>query len=110
MTLQAQIELLGEPPDARELAEFAATLRRGYSVSEGDVVAGSTNVAAPVLEVDGRPVGAIVVSGPSERLTTKNLRRIGTMVLQTARSLSGSVTTLKDPGSVRTVETRLRLD
>lgn len=98
MTPQAQVELLGGPPDARELAEFAATLKRGYSVSIGDVVAGSTNIAAPILEVDGRPVGAVVVSGPSERLTKKKLRRIGAMVLQTARSLSGSVTTLKGPG------------
>jgi DNA-binding IclR family transcriptional regulator len=110
MTPEAQIDLLGEPPDAQVLAEFAATLKRGYSISDGDVVAGSTNIAAPILEVDGRPVGAVVVCGPSERLTTKNLRRIGAMVLQTARSLSGSVTALKNSGSVRTVESRLRLD
>jgi DNA-binding IclR family transcriptional regulator len=100
MTPQAQMELLGEPPDAGVLAEFAATLKRGYSVSDGDVVAGSTNIAAAILEVDGRPVGAVVVCGPSERLTTKNQRRIGAMVLQTAGSLSGSVTTVKDPSGL----------
>jgi DNA-binding IclR family transcriptional regulator len=90
MTRQQQIELLGEPPDARLLAEFAATLKRGYSVSDGDVIAGSTNIAAPILELDGRPIGAVVVSGPSERLMPKQQRKAGALVLQTARSLSRS--------------------
>ena len=94
MTREQQIDLLGQPPDAAMLAQFAATLKRGYSVSDGDVIAGSTNVAAPILEVDGRPVGAVVVSGPSERLTTKHQRKVGAMVLQTARSLSRGVRAL----------------
>jgi DNA-binding IclR family transcriptional regulator len=88
MTRARQVELLGEPPDAGLLAEFTATLKRGYSVSDGDVIAGSTNIAAPILEVDGQPVGAVVVSGPSERLNAKLQRSIGAMVLQTARGLS----------------------
>jgi DNA-binding IclR family transcriptional regulator len=88
MTQARQVELLGEPPDAVLLAEFTATLKRGYSVSDGDVVPGSTNIAAPIIEVDGQPVGAVVVSGPSERLSGKLQRNIGAMVLQTARGLS----------------------
>jgi DNA-binding IclR family transcriptional regulator len=88
MSLARQVELLGEPPDAGLLAEFAATLKRGYSVSDGDVARGSTNIAAPILEVDGQPAGAVVVSGPSERLNAKLQRSIGAMVLQTARSVS----------------------
>jgi DNA-binding IclR family transcriptional regulator len=91
MTREQQIELLGEAPDARLLAEFATTLKLGYSVSDGDVIDGSTNLAAPILEVDGRPIGAIVVSGPSERLTPKLQRKVGAMVLRTARSLSHGV-------------------
>jgi len=88
MTREQQKELLGEPPDPRLLAEFANTLKRGYSVSDGDVIAGSTNIAAPILELDGRPVGAVVVSGPSERLPPQRQRKVGAMVLQTARNLS----------------------
>jgi IclR family acetate operon transcriptional repressor len=95
MTREQQIELLGEPPDADSLAEFAATLRRGYSVSDGDVVAGSTNIAAPIIDVDGRPIGAIVVSGPSDRLTAKQQKNVGAMVLRTARSLSRGAPMLK---------------
>lgn len=88
MSREQQIDLLGEPPDAPLEAEFAQTLRRGYSVSDGDVIAGSTNIAAPILEVDGRPVGAVVVSGPSDRLTPRQQRKVGAMVSQTARNLS----------------------
>jgi DNA-binding IclR family transcriptional regulator len=88
MTREQQIELLGEPPDSRLMAEFAATLKRGFSVSDGDVISGSTNIAAPILELDGRPIGAVVASGPSERLTPKRQREVGAMVLETARSLS----------------------
>lgn len=88
MSREQQIEFLGRPPDARLLADFAATLKSGYSISVGDVAEGSTNIAAPILEMDGHPVGAVVVSGPSERLTATRHRKIGDMVLQTARGLS----------------------
>jgi DNA-binding IclR family transcriptional regulator len=99
MTRAQQIELLGEPPDARLLAEFTATLRRGYSVSAGDVVAGSTNIAAPILELDGRPAAAIVISGPSERLTSTQQRRLGAMALQAARELSRAAPMLAAAGA-----------
>ena len=88
MRREQQIEFLGKAPDARLLADFAATLKCGYSISVGGVVDGSTNIAAPILEMDGHPVGAVVVSGPSERLTAARHRKIGDMVLQTARGLS----------------------
>ena len=88
MSRERQIELLGESPDEALLAEFSATLTMGYSVSDGDVIAGSTNVAAPILDLDGQPAGAVVVSGPSERLGIRRQRSIGALVLRTARGLS----------------------
>ncbi len=88
MSSEQQIDLLGEMPDAALLGDFAATLARGYSINDGDVVAGSTNLAAPIFEVDGRPVGAVVVSAPSDRVPIEHHPRIGTMVSQAARSVS----------------------
>ena len=44
------------------------------------------HIGAPVFEADGRPVGAILVTGPGERL--QDHRRVGAMVLATARGLS----------------------
>jgi DNA-binding IclR family transcriptional regulator len=95
MSLEQQIELLGKRPDAALNKDFAATIKRGYSVSDGDVIAGSTNIAAPILELDGRPAGAVVVSAPSERLTADRHAKVGALILQTARSLSRSPPMLK---------------
>ena len=85
---ERQVELLGRAPDARLLKDFAATLRQGYFVSEDDLVGGSINVAAPIFEVDARPVGAVILSAPRERLAPDSYDRVGGMVLRTARQLS----------------------
>jgi IclR family acetate operon transcriptional repressor len=87
MSAEQQSELLGRGPDARQLAEFAETRKRGYAVSVGDVLEGSTNIAAPILDSDGHPLGAIVVSGPSERLPAKRHAKIGDAIVQGVRSL-----------------------
>ena len=91
MSPEQQIELLGELPDAALLDEFAATLKRGYSISEGDVADGSTNIAAPIFELDGDPAGAVVISAPSERLTSDRHASIGAMASRAARELSRGV-------------------
>ncbi len=88
MKSEKQIALLGEAPDAAQRREFEATRRRGYAVNDGDVVQGSTNIAAPIFEADGQPIAAVVVSGPSERLTPKRHPTVGAMVLAAARDLS----------------------
>jgi DNA-binding IclR family transcriptional regulator len=88
MSREQQSDLLGGKPDQALLEDFAATIERGYSVSSGDVIEGSTNIAAPILEVDGRPAGAVVVSAPSDRVTVAHHAKVGAMVLETARSLS----------------------
>jgi IclR family acetate operon transcriptional repressor len=90
MKSEKQIALLGEAPGAALRREFEATIKRGYAVSDGDVVAGSTSIAAPIFEADGQPIAAVVVSAPSERLLTKQHARIGAMVLKAARDLSRS--------------------
>lgn len=88
MTQERQIQLLGKPPDAELLEEFAVTRERGYSVSEGEVSSGATTIAAPILDVDGRPSAAVAVSAPSGRMPRSNQVKIGTMVCKAARKLS----------------------
>jgi len=88
MTEERQIQLLGKPPDAQLLAEFALCRKRGYSVSDGEVSTGATTIAAPILEVDGRPSAAVAVSAPSGRMPASNHVKIGTMVSKAARKLS----------------------
>lgn len=48
----------------RLLSELEATRERGYAVDEGELIAGMTGLAAPIV-ADGEPRGAIAVYGPS---------------------------------------------
>jgi len=88
MSEERQIQLLGKPPEAALLNLFALTRKRGYAVSEGEVTAGATTIAAPILEMDGHPSAAIAVSAPSARLPASSHGRIGAMVCRAARGLS----------------------
>jgi DNA-binding IclR family transcriptional regulator len=88
MTEDRQIQLLGKLPDARLLEEYAITRKRGFSVSDGEVSAGATTIAAPILEVDGHPSAAVAVSAPSARMPASAQVKIGAMVRKAARKLS----------------------
>jgi IclR family acetate operon transcriptional repressor len=85
---ERQAAMLGREPDATELAEFAATRERGYGLSVGGVMIGSTNLAAAIFDVDGQPIAAVAVSGPSDRLTSDRHAAVGAALLDKARSLS----------------------
>ena len=88
MNDQRRIQILGEPPDAGLLDEFAATRKRGYSVSKGEIAADSTTIAAPILELDGQPCAAVAITAPSARLPVAHHRTIGAMLHAAARALS----------------------
>jgi IclR family acetate operon transcriptional repressor len=88
MSRPQQIDLLGGPPDAATLEDFVATVARGYSISEGEVVKGSTNFAAPIFETDGQPVAIVLVSAPTQRVVEADYEKLGAKVSATARSLS----------------------
>jgi DNA-binding IclR family transcriptional regulator len=85
-----QAAMLGHAPDAKDLAEFAATRARGYGLSAGDVMPGATNLAAAIFGALAEPVAALVVSGPSDRLSPERHAEIGALVAQTAAALSRS--------------------
>ncbi len=88
MTDDRRIQILGEQPDAGLLEEFAATRKRGFSVSKGEIAAESTTLAAPIFEVDGQPCAAVVITAPSARLPVAHHRTIGAMLHDAARALS----------------------
>lgn len=88
MPAERQRALLGAAADAQMRKRFAETRSRGYAVSRGDVFAGSTNIAAPILEMDGRPVGTVLISVPNDRAGPGAEARLGALVLAVARQLS----------------------
>jgi IclR family acetate operon transcriptional repressor len=99
MSDEQQTEFLPGPPSATEVAELAATVSRGYAISRNVVVEGFTNIAAPVFEADGRPIGAVLVTGPNERLPPEHHGAIGGMVCAAARKLSRGPAPLVAVGS-----------
>jgi IclR family acetate operon transcriptional repressor len=88
LSLARQTELLRAAPDEALRASFAAALARGYAACADTIVAGSTNIGAAILDIDGSPLGALVVSAPSERAGPEETRRMGEAVAEAARRLS----------------------
>ena len=88
MTLEQQREYIGKPADEAMLQDFIETGKRGYVISQGDVIQGSTNIAAPIFELDGRPIGAVLISAPTDRTASREYERLGAMVMTTGRRLS----------------------
>jgi IclR family acetate operon transcriptional repressor len=85
---ERQAAMLGAAPDERLLEQFDTTRRRGYAIVVGGPFEGVTSIAAPIFDTDGRPMGAVVVAGPTERLSADHHARVGALVSQAARSLS----------------------
>jgi IclR family acetate operon transcriptional repressor len=100
-----QAELLGAEPDRQLLGSFAQTRARGYAISEGEINPAATNLAAPIFDFNEQPMGAVVVSGPRERLTRPAHKKIGEMIVRAARELSRSVPKNLNP-AFKAVSTR----
>jgi IclR family acetate operon transcriptional repressor len=86
-----QVELIGQPPHEAELAAYAETRARGYAISIGVLFPGFTTLAAPVFEADARPLAAVLVSAPSERLAPADYDRVGALVRAAAQGLSRGI-------------------
>jgi IclR family acetate operon transcriptional repressor len=85
---ETQVALLGAAPDPELAEQLQATRRRGYSLVVGGPIEGVTSIAAAIFEIDGRPIGAVVVAGPTERISAEHQARIGGLVAAAARTLS----------------------
>lgn len=82
-----QTELLGEPPDADFRALLDACRSAGYAASS-EVNAPAMTIAAPVFEVEGRPIGVVAISGPAERMPSDSHARLAELVREAAARLS----------------------
>lgn len=71
----------------RLLIELENVRKKGYAILDDELENGLVAVAAPVRENDGRVVGAISISGPSPRLTQRDLAKIGEIIIEEIHSL-----------------------
>lgn len=72
--------------------ELAATRLRGFGIDRGEALYGVRCVAAAVLDRQRRPVAAITVTGPDERLREKDFDQVGKRVMACARAISDKYT------------------
>ncbi len=77
-----------DPATCLDEDAYAEIRSRGWSLSEGSVKQGTTSIAAAVLDESGRPIGAVVVSGPDTRLTPDRYAEIGALARDAAAELS----------------------
>lgn len=75
-----------------DVAGFRAALRRtrtrGWAESDGERWAGVAAVAAPVFDARGQVVAAVVLSGPSTRLTARKRKELASLVCAAAANAS----------------------
>lgn len=88
MSADAQAQLLGHAPDNDLLATLAAVRARGYSISDGAVVSGSTNIGGAIRNAAGQPIAAIVVCALSERMPPEVRVRVGALLRDAVGRLS----------------------
>lgn len=91
MSAQDQQRLLSAEPDAELLEQYRQTRERGYAVNDGDIVTGATAIASAVLDAAGRPLGSLVLTGPSERLGLDRRAKLGSQLHAAAKSLSSGL-------------------
>lgn len=69
-------------------SELDLTRARGYAVEYQEHETGVAAAAAPILDIEGRPVGAICISGRVEQLDPASLHRLSSTVIGAARTIS----------------------
>ncbi len=67
--------------------ELEKVRRRGYALDEGETEPGAACIGAPIFNHEGRPVAAVSLSGPAERILT-NRREIVPALLAACREIS----------------------
>jgi IclR family transcriptional regulator, acetate operon repressor len=76
--------------DLDDDAALTVVRRRGWSANDGEVDKSVRAVAAPLIAEDGYPVAALVVCGPTSRMSPAGMRRYGRLTAAVAAdALSG---------------------
>ena len=84
----AQERLLGARVSAAMRDEFDATRARGYAVNDGEVAPGAVAMASAIISRLGVPAGALVLTGPAERLPPARRAEVGERLRREAESLT----------------------
>jgi IclR family acetate operon transcriptional repressor len=73
---------------ARLAQDIAASRARGFALDDEEHAVGLRCAAAAILDEEGRPLGAISISGPAARLSRERLLELGSRVAREAASIT----------------------
>lgn len=85
-----QERLLGRAISSASRDEFAATRERGYAVNDGDIDPSAVAMASSIVDRQGAPIGAVVLTGPAERFPPERRAELGELLRDGAQQLSGA--------------------
>jgi len=89
--------------------DLALARARGYAVDDGEFDEASVSVAAPIFDYEGRPIGALSVTGPVSRLDGARAHSLSAALIATARGIShtaaGDAMTIAMSGGPSTLPT-----
>lgn len=88
MSADEQQRLLGVAPDEELVNVYQTSRKKGYALSHGLLSSETSSVAAPILDSNGRPVAALVLSGPVARLSDAQQKHMGESLSRAAKTLS----------------------
>jgi IclR family KDG regulon transcriptional repressor len=71
--------------------ELESTRARGYAINYGEWRDGVCGIAAPIPGVGSRLLGALSISGPTDRLKPTILRKLAPLLIDTANGISESL-------------------
>ncbi len=85
---EEQERLYGGPLPDDMRREFAQTLEHGFALNDEDIVPGAVAMASALTGPGGGPIGAIVLTGPADRLGPERRVEVGGLLRATALQLS----------------------
>ena len=83
-----RLERAAAPDALLTRAEFDVIRHRGWAANTGAVLQGSNSVGAAVLDPEGSPIGAIVISAPATRLPEGKCVELGSALVGAIARLS----------------------
>jgi IclR family acetate operon transcriptional repressor len=88
MSDEQLLQFLGAEPEPELAAQIELTRTRGYSISDGEAAAGSTNLGAAVVDPADGTIAAVTILAPSDRMPAERQEALGAMVAGVAHRLS----------------------
>ena len=69
-------------------SELDLTRARGYAIEFSEYADGVVGVAAPIFDIEGRPIGAVGVSSRAERMSEAQAHHLSSTLIGSARTIS----------------------